>query len=221
MISQKLVFPVHLIGVGRIGSDLALPLKKFGIPLLHLWDRDVVEARNIPVQQIYRPSDVGKPKVQAAYDILTEQYGFPRDSIIPHEEWVTASTPLDGIVISGVDSMESRQAIWQSICRQPHNVQLYLDGRLGKENSELYVVRPVLLQARREYEGELCTDDQVAPFHCSDEEDPYPPTVITTWVLSSLRLFIRKNIRPFRRWSERTNDSPSFSYTWDGGHIEC
>lgn len=61
----KFGWPVHLIGVGGIGSAVVFPLLKLGIHELHVWDSDKVEPRNIPAQLVYRLSDVGTSKVEA------------------------------------------------------------------------------------------------------------------------------------------------------------
>ena len=69
---DQFTWPVHVIGLGGIGSALVLPLVKLGLRSeLHLWDDDAtVEPHNIPAQLLYRRSDVGKPKAATTVEIL-------------------------------------------------------------------------------------------------------------------------------------------------------
>ena len=93
--------PVHLIGLGGIGSSLLLPLIKLGISDITLYDDDVLEESNIPSQLIYREEDIGKPKVEAAAE-FADRYGVQAKTV---QARVDGDTSLEGIVISGVDSM--------------------------------------------------------------------------------------------------------------------
>lgn len=85
-------WPVHVIGCGGIGAALIHELTKLGIPELHIWDDDEVEEHNIPAQTIYRPSDVGKLKVVAAYEFLERQEVTQTCRVIGHAERVSEST---------------------------------------------------------------------------------------------------------------------------------
>lgn len=62
---------IHIIGCGSVGSTLAENLARCGITKMTLWDFDEVESKNI-VNQMFREADVGKPKVEALAEILTE-----------------------------------------------------------------------------------------------------------------------------------------------------
>ena len=62
---------IHIVGCGSVGSTVAENLVRCGVTNLTLWDFDHVEAHNI-VNQMFRQKDIGKPKVEALADILTE-----------------------------------------------------------------------------------------------------------------------------------------------------
>ena len=66
---EALETPVHLVGCGGIGSFVALALAKLGCPHLCLYDDDRVEEHNVP-NQLFRLSDVGRPKVEALAEVL-------------------------------------------------------------------------------------------------------------------------------------------------------
>lgn len=95
-------WPIHVIGLGGIGGALLPPLFKLGFKSqLHIWDSDAVEPHNIPAQLLYRKSDIGLQKADAVRGFAERQEA--ECEIVPHYEFVTSDTPLDGVVISGVD----------------------------------------------------------------------------------------------------------------------
>lgn len=61
---------VAIVGVGGLGSWAAAGLACAGVGRLVLIDDDMVELSNLNRQVLYRRSDVGRPKVDAAADFL-------------------------------------------------------------------------------------------------------------------------------------------------------
>ena len=57
---------VVLVGCGGIGSPVLQYLAAAGIGRLTLVDDDVVDVSNLQRQTIYTPSDIGRPKAEAA-----------------------------------------------------------------------------------------------------------------------------------------------------------
>lgn len=124
---------VHIIGVGAVGSNIALQLVKLGIPLIHLWDFDTVDEHNI-TNQVYSALDVNKPKVNALKDILLQHNPFAK--IYAHNMRYT-NQPLKGIIFLTVDSIKTRKTIAED---NFHNlfVKLVIDGRIGLERGQVY-----------------------------------------------------------------------------------
>ena len=71
MIGRLREATVCIVGLGGLGSMLALSLSASGVGCLKLVDGDVVEESNLSRQIIYRESDIGKCKVHALADVIT------------------------------------------------------------------------------------------------------------------------------------------------------
>ncbi|MFQ5847780.1 MAG: ThiF family adenylyltransferase [Candidatus Methylomirabilales bacterium] len=159
---ETLDFPIHLIGCGGIGSFTALVLSKMGAHPLYLYDPDGIEEHNLP-NQLFRLKDVGRPKVEALREILEEFSGAPVEGL-PVE--VEARRML-GVVISGVDSMRARKAIWLRSIRYRAGVLRYLDARMGVEMARVYAVNPTNPDDIRWYEKSLYTDEEAEILPCT------------------------------------------------------
>jgi len=182
-------WPVHVIGLGGIGSALLLPLAKIGVGEIHIWDDDRVEAHNVPAQMLYRKSDVGRKKVDAALDVIG-QYELPV-TLIGHDQWVDETTDLEGVVLSGVDSMLSRKAIWQAV-KDNALVPLYMDGRIASEFAQVLTIDPVNQSDIEEYEGAWLFDDASATaLPCASRTIIHPPLQVAAWMTANLTLFAR------------------------------
>lgn len=187
---EEFTWPVHVIGLGGIGSALALPLVKLGLRSeLHLWDDDSVEPHNIPAQLLYRRSDVGKPKAATTAEIL-EPYCEPQCTLVPHAERVTKDTPLSGVVIGGVDSMVSRKTIWDAVEFNPE-VPLYMDGRIGGEEFQLFTVNPSDIDDVTFYQGWLFDDSEGSPLPCAARTVIGPPVTLAGMIVTQLTRFAR------------------------------
>src|ERR671938_1214985 len=65
---------IIVIGLGGVGSQIALALARKGAGKLVLLDHDIVEPSNLP-RQVYYPTDVGKSKAYALAGNLARE-GF-------------------------------------------------------------------------------------------------------------------------------------------------
>ncbi|MGD0284390.1 MAG: ThiF family adenylyltransferase [Candidatus Saccharimonadales bacterium] len=189
---RQFAWPVHVIGLGGIGSSLVLPLVKLGLRSeLHLWDPDYIEPHNIPAQLIYRPADIGRLKAEVAKDFL-EPFKDPRCELIPHPTVVTNDTVLSGVVISGVDSMKSRADIWECIKFNPE-VPLYLDGRMGGEQIQLFSLNPNDFDLVEFYGTHwLFSDEEGSQLPCAARTVIHPPVVLAGLIIAQLTRFARE-----------------------------
>ena len=105
---------VCLIGVGGLGSPIALKLVGMGIGTLRFIDRDVVSRTDLHRQHLYDVDAVGQPKVEVAYKRLSRLN--PDVTLEPVPEalnCLNADDLIDGmdIVIDGLDRIETRYMV--------------------------------------------------------------------------------------------------------------
>jgi len=127
---------VTIIGCGAIGSFVAVALGKMGVGRLLLFDHDMVNEVNLACQ-FFGNADLGRPKVEALADqlaMLTEA------RVTPVPEAYT-NQPLEGIVVSAVDSMTARRRIWRHVHGR-REVPIYIDSRMGAMVGQVLTVHP-------------------------------------------------------------------------------
>jgi molybdopterin/thiamine biosynthesis adenylyltransferase len=181
---DELATPVTLVGAGGIGSPTALALVKMGVQKLTLYDPDTVEAHNLP-NQLYRLRDIGRPKVEALAELLGE---FAEARVKAVQEQVT-NQRLDGIVISAVDSMASRQAIWKGAVRFRGTIPLYIDARMGAQVCRVFAIRPADPDDVRFYESTLFDDDVATEDPCTAQAIIYTVFGVSSLVANQVKRF--------------------------------
>ena len=132
--------PIHIVGAGGATNTVISVLATMGVREIHVYDADRLKPHNGAGEPMYSDKDIDKPKIEAA--INTVQYlRSDNNSIIPHEVFIDETAEFDGIVISGVDSMKSREKIWAAVKNSPL-VPLYIDFRLTGDSLTTIVVDP-------------------------------------------------------------------------------
>ena len=172
---------VTLIGAGSIGSTTAVWLGKMGVRHLTVFDDDLVETHNWS-NQIYREADIGRPKCEALWDVMEVFCSYtPRIVLHPYVD-----QPLTEVVISGVDSMAARKAIWKSVRSKPE-VQLYLDARMGLETLVVHSVHPQVREERQTYVKTLCDDADAIQEACTARTICYTPLMAASILCSFVK----------------------------------
>ncbi|NMM48300.1 HesA/MoeB/ThiF family protein [Marinigracilibium pacificum] len=112
---QKLLqASVLIIGVGGLGCPAAQYLVGAGVGKVGLMDHDVVSITNLHRQVLYNESDIGKPKVIAAYEKLRSLNS--EIEIVTYNEALTIENAINRIkeydlVIDGSDNLETKYLI--------------------------------------------------------------------------------------------------------------
>jgi len=165
---------VIMIGVGAIGSAVAQALALVGVGKLVLCDPDIVATSNLSRGPLFRPSDVGRPKVLAAKDALAE--------IAPD----TLVLPRPTSFVSGVGLAEMRDATLVVAGLDSRAARVSLAGRAGLVKARWIdaatsawggEVRPFLDPDGPCYACALSPEERAksdAPWSCMDSRAPLP-----------------------------------------------
>jgi molybdopterin/thiamine biosynthesis adenylyltransferase len=101
---------VLIVGLGGLGSIAAQYLAGAGLGRLILADRDRVEASNLQRQTLYRQSDVGLAKTEAALRQLAALNPEVRLELADEQSWPAQIAQAD-VVLDCTDNFPSRHAI--------------------------------------------------------------------------------------------------------------
>ncbi len=127
---------VALIGVGTIGSHLALTLARMQIPFT-MYDEDTIEEHNLATQA-YTRLDLGSYKVDAiakqCHDIGAEGIEAIRSMFAADTLLETVLDDTYTLIVSCVDSIDARRDIARLV---PDTLPI-IDGRVGAEQVEVY-----------------------------------------------------------------------------------
>lgn len=125
---------VHVVGCGAIGSHVAMGLIQMGCNDIHLWDFDVVEAKNV-TNQMFREKDIGQEKVLAVEDMLREK--DPTAKITLHREGIKPPYIVNGYVFLCVDNIDLRREIVEANQYNP-NCVAFFDFRMRLTDAQHY-----------------------------------------------------------------------------------
>lgn len=154
---------IDIIGVGAVGSKIALELAKLGIRDIHLWDKDIVEKHNL-ANQLFYLADVGKSKVQACAEHIKLATGL---DVTQHNEFVEGSTPLGRVVFLAVDTMEARKNIFETCLKNNFVTELVVEVRMGVEELRVYGFNPNTRYEINDWIETLVDDEQTVESACS------------------------------------------------------
>jgi len=195
LVSDKMVStPITIIGTGGIGSPTAMTLAKMGFgetAPMDLWDPDTVEAHNIPTQN-FRVIDIGKPKVKALQEVLSQNAGIRAEV---HQNLWDAEYGIDprAVYVCGVDSMDARIKIWADLKEQPIFPRLFIDARMGALEGRIYAVTP---DRKEEYEKTLYPSSEAVQLPCTAKATFFTGGGIASWIAAIIFRFLREESVP-------------------------
>ena len=127
--------PIHIVGVGSVGSTVADLLVRSGVTNLVLWDFDCVEPKNLANQTFYQ-KDIGRLKVEATLDNLAMINPEVKKTIqLKPEGW--DGQLLSGYVFLCVDNIDVRRAIVEKHYNSPF-IKAMFDFRTRLEEAQHY-----------------------------------------------------------------------------------
>lgn len=126
---------IHVIGCGAIGSTVAENLVRFGLTKITLYDFDYVEPHNI-ANQMYRQKDIGKQKVEALAEILSEINPEVKNNLkLADKGYVDQK--LSGYVFLCVDNIDLRREIAIK-CKGNTFIKAMFDFRMRLTDAQHY-----------------------------------------------------------------------------------
>ncbi|MEM7733526.1 MAG: HesA/MoeB/ThiF family protein [Pseudomonadota bacterium] len=105
---------VLVVGAGGLGSPALMYLGAAGVGTLGVIDDDLVDNSNLQRQVIHRDRDIGRPKVQSAYEALCAQN--PNIDVRSYTRRLTAEIAEElfadyDLVLDGSDNFETRYLV--------------------------------------------------------------------------------------------------------------
>lgn len=149
-------------GAGTIGTWLSLLIARTGDHTLHIFDDDTVEVHNM-AGQLFRKSDIGKKKVDAIKELITDLTDHDDDTIFAIDTRITDETVVNPVCMSCFDSMKARKDMFTAWGKLEDR-ELFIDGRMSIENYEIYTVRK---GEEDSYLETLFDDSTIPPQICS------------------------------------------------------
>jgi adenylyltransferase/sulfurtransferase len=118
---------VLIVGVGGLGSPVALYLAAAGVGTMHLVDADVVSLSNLGRQVLYNTLHLGLPKVTVAQQVL--QALNPDVHVVPHHKFLDQENALAlvekaDVVIDCSDNFATRYLL-HDVCMQAGKPLVY------------------------------------------------------------------------------------------------
>jgi len=127
---------ICVVGVGGIGNPVVTQLAAMGVGKLRIVDRDIIEISNLHRQHLYTEEDVGKVKVEAAFERLKKiNPSVTIDAVPISVTKYTAESIVKGfdVIIDALDSIDARYALNDACIK--YNIPFIYAGALGMTGS--------------------------------------------------------------------------------------
>jgi molybdopterin/thiamine biosynthesis adenylyltransferase len=198
---------VEIIGVGALGSFIAVALAKMGVGSLTLYDADTVEPHNLPAQY-YRLDQVKADKVAATAANIAAMSDVTEVKVYKNTFPPRHGRRTPDITISAVDSMEARIKIWEYL---KGKYSWYIDTRMGGGMGRVLITT---LERESSYEDSLDTED-VMDMPCSARSIIYAPLVVAGFTTRIVKGILNAEPLPW----EVIFDTEDFSVTRIGDAV--
>lgn len=130
---------VTVVGAGALGSHIVDILASVGIKDITVYDFDTVVEHNIP-NQVYKLSDVGRPKVDALVDHVKAKMGYEIRGMNKKLESLKDEGIDDGYLVVATDTMKTNLSlITQAI---DSNIQKVVEAKMSVSNGQIFFFEP-------------------------------------------------------------------------------
>ena len=136
---------VCILGLGGLGSNVAVLLVRSGIGYLKLIDFDVVEASNLNRQQ-YRISHIGIKKTEAIQTIIKEINPFVEvetlDIKVDRENILSVVEDIE-IVVEAFDRAETKAMVIEELLTNKNKIVISASGMAGLGSANEVITRKI------------------------------------------------------------------------------
>ena len=136
---------VCILGLGGLGSNVAVLLTRSGIGYLKLVDFDIVEASNLNRQQ-YRISHIGMKKTEAMKSIIKEINPFVETDILDikvDRENIYSTVGDIEIVVEAFDRAETKAMLMEELLTNTNKIVVSASGMAGLSSANEIVTRKI------------------------------------------------------------------------------
>lgn len=136
---------VCILGLGGLGSNVAVLLARSGIGFLKLVDFDTVEASNLNRQQ-YRVSHIGIKKTEAMKSIIREINPFVEVDILDikvDRENIYSTVGDIEIVVEAFDRAETKAMLMEELLTNTNKIVVSASGMAGLGSANEIVTRKI------------------------------------------------------------------------------
>ena len=136
---------VCILGLGGLGSNVAVLLARSGIGFLKLVDFDTVEASNLNRQQ-YRISHIGLKKTEAMKSIIREINPFVETDILDikvDRENIHSIVGDIEIVVEAFDRAETKAMLMEELLTNTNKIVVSASGMAGLGSANEIVTRKI------------------------------------------------------------------------------
>ena len=169
---------ITIIGAGAVGSWTSLCLAKMGFSKQTVIDFDTIDVENMNCQ-MFPMENINDQKADTIHDLV--KY-FTHETIITRDEEYKEEALTGDIVISAVDSMKVRRAIFENCFSN-----FLIDPRMSAEAMLLYVVDMRDAKARDAYAKTLYTDGEALHERCTEKSTIYCANVLSGLVCKAVK----------------------------------
>ena len=161
---DRVLNPVHIIGVGATGSFVAQMLVRMGLPTLNIYDFDDVEIHNIP-NQSYDTTHLGMSKVDALTSVLKAINPEVNVNVFNKRVLEEDMAKMEGYVFNLVDGMKTRKELWL-IAKENEKILHMWESRLGSDQARVYSLQINKDKDYTKYENDFYDDDVAEESAC-------------------------------------------------------
>lgn len=155
---------ITIAGCGTVGSNAAVQLARAGFKKFHLIDMDAVEHHNLP-SQAFPISALGVNKAEA---LEAELRLITDDLEVEVQTWelMGGEQFTQGVLLSAVDSMEMRKALFEQSAVANPLIELFMDFRMGGNLLQAWALNPQDERRAKQYADTLFSSEEAVEAEC-------------------------------------------------------